>query len=53
MNSNTIKSNCFAYDDKNMKCKACKDLKCAKCAFYKKNKDDTKQLKFKERIQKK
>jgi len=30
-----IKTNCFAYDSAKGKCKACKDLKCAKCAFYK------------------
>ena len=40
MNYKEIKINCFAYDGATIKCTACKDLNCNKCAFYKKNRDD-------------
>lgn len=40
MNSKETKTNCFAYDNLSLKCSACKDLNCNKCAFYKKNIDD-------------
>lgn len=31
-----IKSDCFAYDQNKNVCKACNDLKCTSCKFYKK-----------------
>jgi hypothetical protein len=30
-----VKEKCFAYDKANDRCKACKDLKCDECKFFK------------------
>ncbi|MGD9580338.1 MAG: hypothetical protein AB7V50_03125 [Vampirovibrionia bacterium] len=40
-----VKEKCFAYDKANDRCKACKDLKCDECKFYKNKNDQAQRIK--------